>query len=269
MRVGAQLWEWMKSGRPRRRDVVFLSYPKCGRTWHRVMLGYYLTRITNRPREDALKITELCRSAGGRIGDYDHNGTHLQGNIPFDSPELADPSAWTNQKVLLLVRDPRDILVSAYHHAHFRSQTFGADLSSFIRAPTHGIKKILAAWRRWNDNRHLASSFEISSYELLHHDPVGVLRQSVKLLNVRIDEALLSEATDFSRFENMKAYEEANLFRHGSMNLKDRSPQGAKVREGKAGTYHQHMSEEDLDFISESIERLGDPFRDYYQSPER
>jgi hypothetical protein len=92
---------------------------------------------------------------------------------------LASPELWRGKDVLLLIRNPRDVLVSAYHHYQFRTATFRRPISDFIRRPETGIAKILAAHHRWHDNRSLAASFRVASYERMHRSPEAVLRETL------------------------------------------------------------------------------------------
>jgi hypothetical protein len=44
-------------------------------------------------------------------------------------------------RVILRVRDVRDILVSSYFHARYRSDSFRGSLSAFVRHAYTGIEK--------------------------------------------------------------------------------------------------------------------------------
>jgi len=244
-----------------RSDVLVVSIPKSGRTWHRLMLGYYLARSCGEAEDRALKLVHLCRKARTKRVSYSHNGVSFLDWLPASSPVVASPELWSGKEVLLLVRDPRDVLVSAYHHYQFRTATFQRPISDFIRRPETGIAKLMTAHHRWHDNRRFAASFQVASYECMHQDPNAVLRQTLSLIGLtEVDEALIGETVEFCRFEKMQQYEATDRF--GSARLRNESgdARSAKVREGRVGSYRSHLSQEDQSFIDDYIGRAGDPF---------
>ena len=98
-------------------DCYVISYPKCGRTWLRVMIAkalalhYKISLETVFDPSDVIKAG--CRKAP-RIG-FRHDGADL---IPDPSKKSFKRKyqKYKNKKVIFLVRDPRDVLVSYYFH---------------------------------------------------------------------------------------------------------------------------------------------------------
>jgi hypothetical protein len=246
-------------------DIFVLSYPKAGRTWHRLLVGHYLTQLCNLPARNALDLEDIWRRTGLRRLVYSHNGANFLDCLPPSHHLVASPSLWQDRDVILLVREPRDIIVSAFYHAVFRSRTFCGSLSDFVRDPIVGFEKILTAFNRWNASRALAKSFEIISYEAMHREPNVVLRKTLAALGVdEVDHNMLGKTIAFGSFENMRQCEETDFF--GSTRLSKRSPDARadKGRQGKVGGYHDDLSRGDLEWIDDCIERLGDPFADSY-----
>jgi alcohol sulfotransferase len=246
-------------------EVLVLSFPKAGRTWHRLLLGHYLAQLCGASDSDSLKLSELCVRAGTRAVVYSHNGANFLDGLPPSSPAIACPSLWQARDVLLLVRDPRDIVVSAYHHAVFRSRSFVGILPGFLRDPRLGVEKILTAFNRWHANRHLASSFTALSYEAMHADPHRALAATLDVLGVSpINERPAARSIAFCAFANMQMYEETDFFGSPRLRNSTRDARASKVRSGRVGAFRNHLSEDDLSWIENCCRRLGDPFRELY-----
>jgi alcohol sulfotransferase len=229
------------------------------------MVGYYLARLTGAKEDQAFRVAGMCRRAGLAPLVYSHNDAGFKDGLKPSSRVVASPRLWAGHDVLFLVRNPRDVLVSAYHHATSRSGHFSGSIAAFIRKPETGIAKVLAAYDRWHANLALARSFRIHSYEEMHRDPQAVLRSSLEFFGLpRVDADLLADAVAFCSLENMKRYEEQDLFKSKMMRNDGGSSQGAKAREGKVGSHVTVLSAEDRAFIDEYVARVGDPFAPYY-----
>lgn len=250
--------------RVREAGLVVLSFPKSGRTWHRLMLGCYLSKLADVRPEEAIDPSRLSLTLGAGSIAYTHNGANFtDGVLPSDA-RVADPTVWSGRRVLLIVRDPRDVLVSAYHHARYRDCIFERPIEEFIRAPTTGIDKVLTALNRWHQGSDLAEKFKVISYEQMHRNPVDALRSTLSLIELPIEERALLESVEFAKFANMKAYEELGIFADGRMRNVTGTAQGAKVRAGRVGGFTEHLSESDIDYIAKRTSVIGDPFAQFY-----
>jgi hypothetical protein len=242
-----------------------LSVPKAGRTWHRVMLGYYLTRLVECDPRKALDLSFLAERAGLKQIAYSHNGAGYSDRLPLPSLLIASPLEWAGRDVLLIVRNPADILVSAYYYVRFHERRFEGSLSDFIRRENTGIVKLLVALNRWYDNRHLAASFDVVSYEQMHQNPGLVLRRSLNFMGLyEVDQKLVEEAVEFARIENMRRYEDNDYFRSEVLRIESTDQRARKVREGRIGSSSK-LSDADRAVIADTLRRFRDPFVHYTQ----
>jgi hypothetical protein len=244
-------------------EALFVSTPKSGRTWHRVLLGYYLSRMADCDPRYSLDVEFMATRARFKLFAYSHNGSEYSARFPLKSKLIASSLEWRNRDVLLIVRDLADTLVSAFHHAKFRDQGFSGEISDFIRAENTGVDKMLVALNRWHENRHLARSFEVLSYEQMHRDTASALRQTLKVLGVtEPNEQWIEEAIAFSSIENMRRYEDENFFNFYAVKKETDDQRGRKVRDGKIGG-SEKLSAEDRRYIAHRTSAIGNPFADY------
>jgi Sulfotransferase domain len=248
-------------------DIFIVSYPKAGRTWHRFLVGNYITRMLGLPITKAQKTAKLTSQMAGGTSRYNHNAANCIDAIPSEHPIVAAPELWSGKKVIFIVRDPRDIIVSCWFHCHFREGSYSGTMPEFIRSPYSGIEKILVAHNRWWTHRNRASEFMVISYEKMTRDLGSVLRDTLRFMgNQPVDDAHISESVEAASFGNMRDIESEGLIQHHSLRLPSSDPRARKVREGKVGGFRNHLSDEDIAYIEGCIERIGDPFADYYKS---
>ena len=118
-------------------DVMLLSYPKSGSTWLRSMLLLIVSENKATPSNLAEWIPPL----------------HMVGHRRFSSPRIVrshdaidTPGFSKSSKILVLVRDPRSLVVSYYHHLKRRNiSTTIEDCTSELL--NHGFDEI-GSWKQ-------------------------------------------------------------------------------------------------------------------------
>lgn len=228
-----------KGNHGRTRRTLVLSYPKSGRTWLRTMLD----DLGVRARYDHAEANALYSAEKAFV------------------PDTVDPSDIPERKVVLLLRDPRDILVSSYFEATKRQRVFSGTLSAFIRHPEFGIEPLLRFQGKWKRAAEQSDRFLVARYEELLHDGVGTLGRIVSFVDQRHIPAQRIESTlkAFS-FDRMKSMEKAGLLRvfYGKK-LKAADPgdtDSYKVRRGGAGGYATYFSAEDTKYCRTWMKKL-------------
>ncbi|HZF94269.1 MAG TPA: sulfotransferase domain-containing protein [Allosphingosinicella sp.] len=205
---------------------VIISYPKSGRTQLRVML----------------------HAAGVEV-PFSHAGSSEEQARPVEA--LGDGLRyWRRRRVLLMVRDPRDTLVSAWYQARHRSKVFEGDLSGFLRDPRHGIEKIAAFNLMWVEARAQFPAFTLVEYEEMQRHPAAAFRRVHLFLTGReaSDEAVAA-AIAAGRFDRMRALEESGegavLFGVRLRPGDAARPESYKTRRGIVGGWREELSAED------------------------
>ena len=242
------------------RDVIVVSYPKAGRTWHRVVLRKYLETAFTLKKTHSISSRELSRSLGIPVVSYSHNGAGSRYAIGPRHFLNASPVLWRNHKVILLVREPRDVLVSGYFHDRHRLGSFTGSLSEYIRHPYTGIEKLLVAHQRWSRYSRTVPAFLLQRYESFHGDIESSVTAMLDFLGIKVEASALSQAIEFARFENMRRLETEGYFKSDAMRVVGSEPDARKVREGRIGGYKEYMSEEDIAFVDRAIRRIGYPY---------
>ncbi|WP_374440498.1 sulfotransferase domain-containing protein, partial [Stella sp.] len=193
-------------------DAFLLEYPKCGRTWLRMMIGRAVARAGGPVLADP---TDLARLAALRPDLPRLEVTH------DDDPELKrvediarDKGIYAHCRVLLQVRDPRDVAVSYFfhrttrNHEAFRVEPFAGTLAEFVRHPRGGIPNIVAFYNAWAAGRAAPTALLRLDYEDLVADPAAGLTAALEFLGLPApDAAGIAATVEECRFERMQALE--------------------------------------------------------------
>lgn len=239
-------------------DVYLLSYPKTGRTWLRALLGRALVDHYRLPEAKLLGTEELTRMAGLPVAAFYHDGSAMiDGWTASDLP--SDKSVYRDKRVLLLGRDVRDTLVSAYFQATRRIGVFDGPIGAFVRDRRYGVDKVLAFYRHWDSARDVPREFAFLRYESIHADPAAALARTLAFVGARdVPTATIAAAVEYSRFDNLRRAESEDRF--DSHMLRTRAgadPESYKVRRGKIGGYRDYLSEEDVAWIDRRVAQDG------------
>lgn len=245
-----------------RRNVnIVVSYPKSGRTWHRASLGLYIAHAYGLDARYCLDTRYFTQAAGLPCTSYSHNGANFTHYVKPEHFLTANGLLWRGKNILLLVRDPRAIVVSSFHHFSSRSKKFDGTLSEFIRNPRTGIEKILVAYTRWYEHSRKSEKFMVQSYEGMHANNRATLRNALSFIGVtEVNEDALEYALTLTKFENLRKLEQEGFFRHKSLKPQLDNPNGQKVRLGSVEGYKESLSLEDLNYIQSAINSIGNPF---------
>jgi hypothetical protein len=242
--------------------IFFISYPKCGRTWVRTLMGKSLCDKYNLDERLILDTQKLFKISGLRPILFTHdNSSLLKGYKYFELSK--QKYEYSPNKIIFLIRNIKDVLVSSYFQATKRVQQFEGNISEFIRDDRFGVKKVITFYNIWYQNMNIPRKFLLIRYRDLHKNPIRIVKKMLRFIGLeKIDSKTIKKAVEFSKFENMKKLEKKNYFNNGRMNpINKNDPNSYKVRKGKIEGYKSELNKDDIKYINEIIEKIGCPFQ--------
>ena len=231
-------------------DIFIIEHPKSGRTWLRYMLDSYL------------EMSNIDLKIG-----FTHDGTEFN---MLDSQALLRRKfisrlKYRYKKIIFLIREPKDVMVSLYFQATKRMGVLDStySISEFIRHPCFGIEKMITFLNIWQYifNRRIVKDYIIISYEGMHENCRLQMERVLQFLDIPIYSDLLNKAIDENTFTNMKKRELQNTMHSDGSKLHHlkavdiNDPESFKVRKGIVGGYRDYLSDEDIAYINYKLKK--------------
>ncbi|MEQ8357481.1 MAG: sulfotransferase domain-containing protein [Kiloniellaceae bacterium] len=250
------------------------SYPKSGNTWMRVFLA---NLILNEPEPLELKrINEVCSSEPNEVWfkpltkspvadlserqiarlrtKAQERAARLNKNIipmkthSFLGKDHGAPtiSLTASIGVIYIVRDPRDVAVSAAdHYGLTLDQTIEMMNDKNARGrgmPGNTVYERMGTWsdhvKSWTKWTH--SPLQVLRYEDMLADPLGQLGAVARKLGITEDAARLRRAVEFSAFKTLQAQEAKTGFAEKSVNSQ------RFFRSGSSGAWRDTLAPEQV-----------------------
>lgn len=253
--------------RLRRADAAFVSFPKSGRTFVRVMLSrLYQQRYGIGPSE-ILEFDNYHRK-DARIPRilFTHDGDSLR--RPGEFP--TDKSAYARVKVVLLARHPIDVIVSRYFHLKHRSRDSTRrtlaeqSIADFAWSDLGGLPSIVSFLNGWAEARNNLPSFGLFAYEDFRSDGAGALARLAAFLGAPSEPKEIAEAVSFASFENLQSKEREGFFRTDRIGARRQGDeQSLKVRSGKVAGYRVHFDPDQCTLMEAFVAEHLDPIFGY------
>jgi hypothetical protein len=253
-------------------DVLLLSISKSGRTWLRVMINKYISLIYDIPfsLENLSKRNNEVSSIFYTHGKWAHyeEATLSQKII---GRYIVPAKILSAKKVIMLFRDPRDVIVSLYFHVTKRGRKPGKEkhsgnvkLMDFVVGPRSRMPRMINVLNDWRRSLENHPDCLWISYEDLKADTKKIFFQVLEHIGFdTINEDFAVKAIEFAGFENMKKMEAEGRFKKNLLRPGDPSdPDSYKVRKGVVGGYMEYFNEDELPILDKSIDDL-DPFYGY------
>ena len=225
-------------------DIFLVSYPRSGNTWTRFLIGNLISQ--NEP----ITFSNLESKIPEIYFNPDHRMRRLARPRLIKSHECFDPRY---PRVIYIVRDPRDVAVSYYHHnVKAGNLRDGYPIDDFI--PRFMAGEFDAKWGTWAEHvmswlclRRHQDTFLLLTYEEMKKDPVQELRKIADFLvtcsfrDVDARAERLLRAVDLSSPERMRELEKVEA--HNWVLTKRTRQDKPFVRSARAGGWQSALSE--------------------------
>lgn len=236
-------------------DVLLCSYRKCGRTWLRFILSFYINELCQLnyvPSWETMwtlvppfKLIEAIPLETIRIDHY--AGKQGLKAIAVSHHNYATPNApaiLDGKDIIFLFRSVGDVLVSQYFERVFRRDFHPRDsVWAFIQAEQllEAYVNYLNAWASNIDNhRHLTVT-----YEEMKRDTAGAVSRILHFIGADVDNDVLAHAIELSSFDSMQKMERKEL----GMSETSNETASLRTRRGKIGGYRDYLSDEAVSTI--------------------
>src|SRR5262249_12954180 len=264
---------WSRPKRPFCSRVNFLSYPKTGSTWARLLLGSYFQMSTGASFEFLLEGYEEENGILNKFGIPAFYSTHApltwetqtEEDLTYDN--VVKP--YFDDFLILMVRYPLDAILSSYmqqHHerVHEQLKKFNSFLD-FVEDPVFGVEKAVKFYNIWSQVLESSNIFALK-YEDLRAHTFETMSSLLNFLRIAPQVQSLREAIDHRSFDNMKKLEASgNAPRYRTSGLKifttgdPDNPNAFFVREGKCRGYRNYLDHADCArferFVRERLSR--------------
>jgi hypothetical protein len=262
-------WERKQSQMFREADTVVVAHTKSGQTWLRVMLSHIFHLRYGLPSDELIQFDNF-HLREPRIPKIhftrDNRFLNLAGKT------LASPSF--SQRLLFLVRDPRDTAVSFWYHVKHRAKNKElylkqiarsarkSDLFDFAMDERCGIDMLIQLFNRWLKESADFPHVHFTRYEDLRADTSTELRAILQFIGVTASSEEIDRAVSFASFENMKRLEQEKFFKSDRLGATvPGNPDSMKVRAGKVAGYAKLLSSPERDRLNSIVgERLDSRF---------
>jgi hypothetical protein len=184
-------------------DLFLVSYPKSGNTWARFLLANLIY-----PNE-AMSFSNL----ESRIPDVYKVAQNELRRIPrpriLKSHEYFDPRY---KKVVYIVRDPRDVVIS-YYHFHLKKGIIpeGYPLDRYVTRFVAGDVDAYGSWREnvtsWLATRYRTGNLLLLRYEDMLEQTTRELARMTTFLGIECSDEAISKAVSLSSADRMRSLE--------------------------------------------------------------
>jgi len=262
-RAAKRIWRIWRS------DVLVLSPAKSGRTWLRVLLSHVWHLAFGVPADRLIRFDNFHR-LDRRIPVVTFS--HLFNEPPPVRRAVARAIRSPRRRLVVLVRDPRDVAVSHYYHLRHRAHVrdlarygltraqVARPLAEFLRDPGAGLPAQidrLAAMLRLTER---AARAHLLRYEDLRRDTAGELGRLLRFLGQDPDPSRLERAVAFAAFDNLRRLEQAGFFRDEVLRPADpNDPRSFKVRRGQSGSWRRELPADLVAWMDRLVAERLDP----------
>ena len=256
----AEWIEKIKDMKLRPDDVWIVTYPKCGTTWTQQIVRL----ILNRGKDDGLNLENavpwvegFCEIPGIRTYRVDLDKMSypraFKSHFPYELMPCGLPSL-TPGKYIHVVRNPRDVAVSYFHHYNaipiYPTLEWDEYFEKFLKGDVDFgdyFDHVLSWWVHKDDKNML-----FLSYEDMKKDLPSAVAKIAKFIGQDLSQDLVDEIAHRTTFANMKRDSSANykwIYKH-------RKPSSTEfMRKGEVGDWKNYFSPEQVVKLDEVCDK--------------
>lgn len=215
-------------------DFILAGYPKTGSTWIRFFLySLLLQRQDNMPHT----IDAMNEAMPEFANPSFFNEWHFEECARIVKTHQKRLPIFYCNKAALIVRDPRDIVVSYYHYVSgLKSSSFDGSISDVLHHRKMGAESFFKHYDSWCDHAEL-----ILRYEDLKDDPFVGFSQLAEFFGIKHSDEEIQLAIEVANFSNMR------VAQWKSENLKAEFKDGHQfVRSGKKAQWRELFTADDI-----------------------
>lgn len=247
-------------------EVYIVSFPKSGRTWLRMILGKVLIMHFRQNEKDFLDLWRITK----REETFPTVKVTHDDNPHWKTPSelLTTKEEYTKKRVIFLIRDPRDVIVSEYFHKTRRvKRKYRGTLSQYIRSSRGSLATLIEFYNIWTLHQHVPADFLIVKYEDLHKTLRDEIVRVIDFLGVKnVEDEIIQNAIEASTLDNMQTIERTQLYQGAALKLHNEAdPESFKARRGKVKGYTDYLSPDDIMYIEQIINSKLSDFYEFYK----
>ena len=228
-------------------DILIASYPKSGRSW----LSFMISKILRKDLREEKTLWDFEQDMfyfnNPRIDQKTLSRLNQLSNPRFFQTHLT--SAPSFSRVIYLLRDPRDVMVSYWHYKRLTEENFNLSLKEFVFSKSQWPCQWQEHVTRWLMDRDSGANILMIKYEELLEDAGGILRKVLDFAELKYEDKDISWVVGESTFDKMKSMEEEEW------KLKGGGPEERFIRRGQAGGWKDELDLGSLEVIEQ---RCGD-----------
>lgn len=228
-------------------DVFVVGFPKSGNTWMQNLLSGLLFGISTEFLPDS-----LTQDLVPDIHYKKYYKRYLDFNC-FKSHHLPKPEY---RRVIYLIRDPRDMIVSYYHYLNNLGQT------TTFEKMIDGEDSYVIRWKQhvqhWINNVYDADIM-VLKYEDLLNDTFNQINRVLGFIKIERPDELIKKVIEGNSFSNMQK-KEAKYGFDNDISRTIWKPNGKFFRKGKIGGYEEELNIEQIRRIEKITKNEMDLF---------
>ena len=237
-------------------DYLLLSLTNCGRTWLRIILGRALQLHYAHVRGiETVNLHDLF--------SFSERVPKLPSIKPMHEKYGQFGNRYDEQKIVLLVRDPRDAIVSRFHQ---HKSELGFDSLDRYVCEGPDLETYIQFYNDWQMHKTENKGFLMVRYEDMRANTLQTVQEIVSFLELSLTLAELEQAIAYASFKNMRKMEVngSSQVKAGVMMSRDvENPDSFKVRKGTVGGYKAELSHEAIAFVDRMVATELNPIYGY------